>query len=46
MLTDLSTGYLQTLSTDNRSADHVVLRIDFNDGVKINKKISVITLDI
>jgi len=44
--TDLSTGYLETLSTDSPDSDPVVLRADVDGGVMLNKETSVTTADI
>ena len=46
MSTDLTTGYLETLSTDSPDADPVVLRADVDGGVMLNKETSVTTADI
>ena len=46
MSTDLTTRYLETLSTDSPDADPVVLRADVDGGVMLNKETSVTTADI
>ncbi|BAX82292.1 fasciclin domain-containing protein [Labilibaculum antarcticum] len=46
MSTDLSNGYVETLSTDSPDADPVVVRIDVDANVKINKDATVTTADI
>lgn len=46
MSTDLTTGYVETLSTDSPDADPVVIRIDVDANVMINKEATVTTADI
>ncbi len=46
MSTDLSTGYLETLSTNSPDSDPVVLRADLDGGVMLNKETTVTTADI
>ena len=46
MSTDLSTGYLETLSTNSPNSDPVVIRVDVDGGVMLNKETSVVTADI
>lgn len=46
MSTDLSTGYLETLSTDSPDSDPVVLRADVDGGVMLNKETTVTIADI
>ncbi|PKQ60357.1 hypothetical protein BZG02_19650 [Labilibaculum filiforme] len=46
MAGDLSTGYLESLSTDSPNNDPVSLRIEVDGNVKINKETTVTTADI
>eukprot|EP01029_Cantina_marsupialis_P001888 TRINITY_DN117183_c0_g2_i3.p1 TRINITY_DN117183_c0_g2~~TRINITY_DN117183_c0_g2_i3.p1 ORF type:complete len:593 (-),score=79.40 TRINITY_DN117183_c0_g2_i3:912-2690(-) len=43
---DLTSGYLNTLSTKSPDGDMLSLRIDIGDGVRLNKETSVTTADI
>ena len=43
---DISSGYVETLATNSPDMDPVTLRLDVNDGVKLNKETMVTTADI
>jgi transforming growth factor-beta-induced protein len=46
MSADISPGYVETLATNSPDMDPVTLRIDLNDGVKLNKETMVTSADI
>lgn len=46
MSTDISAGYVETLATNSPDMDPVVLRLDIDGGVKLNKETMVTSADI
>lgn len=44
--TDLSTGYIETLSDDTEDGNGIVMYVEVGNGVTINKDVSVTTADI